>query len=170
MRKAFMAVLCLIGGCTLDRIEHDSAQYLAMARLSDEYNVERGTRWRLDDPGRLEMDATYDPNDARQIRLLQAAYVGVTRVYPLTLLEQSPAYLGVRRPSDEPVALLLHVDIPAADGRSDEFPVALVDLRTGAVIDRARLTVRAGWWRSADDAGAVSQLFSDYAAQLRPIQ
>ena len=170
MRKVFIAGLCLIGGCTLDRIEHDSAQYLGMARLSDEYTVERSTRWRLDDPGRLEMDATYDSNDPRQIRLLRAAYDGVARVYPLTVLEQNPSYVGASRLSDEPVALLLHVDIPPDGGRSEQFPVALVDLRTGAVVDRATLTVRAGWWDSADDAAAVAQLFSDYASQLRPSQ
>jgi len=170
MRKVFIAGLCLICGCTLERIEHDSAQYLGMARLSDEYTVERSARWRLDDPGRLEMDATYDPNDARQVRLLRAAYDGVTRVYPLTELAQFPAYLGVQRLSDEPVALLLHVDIPARGERSDSFPVALVDLRTGAVIDRATLTVRAAEWGNPDAAHAVAQLFSDYASQLRPRQ
>jgi len=170
MRKVFIAGLCLIGGCTLDRIEQDSRQYLGVARLSDEYSVERSTRWRLDDPGRLEMDATYDPSDPRQLRLLRAAYEGVIRVYPMTSLAQVPGYVGAQRLADEPVALLLHVDIPADRGRLDRFPVALVDLRTGAVIDRATLTVRAPWWGSADDASAVAQLFSDYASQLRPSQ
>ena len=170
MRTVFLAGLCMIGGCTLERIEHDSTQYLGMAGVSERYTVERSTRWRLDDPGRLEMDANFDPNDPGQVRLLRAAYDGVAQVYPLTLLRQEPTDVGTSRQPEDPVALLIHIDIPATGGHTKDFPVALVDIRTGAVIDRATLMVRSGWWGSADDAAAVSQLFCDYASSLRPKQ
>ena len=64
----------------------------------------------------------------------------------------------------------MHVDIPGTTIRHQPLSVALVDVRTGSVIDRATLTLHPGWWGSANDPAKVAQLFHDYAAQLRPSQ
>jgi hypothetical protein len=69
---------------------------------------------------------------------------------------------------EQPVELLMHIDIPAAASGISRFPIALVDVRTGSVIDRAMLSLQPSWWGSAHDPAQVAQLFYDYAAQLRP--
>jgi hypothetical protein len=167
-----MVLVTLADGCTLDRIEHDSSQVLGATRLAHELSIDRSSRWRIDDPGLLMLAAEYDPNDSRQVALLNAAFDGVNRVYPQTVLDPAPAMMGAPiEIISEPVALLIHVDIPSAAAAGvTRFPVALVDVRTGYVIDRATLTLRSSWWGGSDDSAEVAQLFHDYAAQLRPSQ
>ena len=170
MRLVFFAMLGLLGGCTLERMQQDSTQALAVARLSPELSIERSTRWRIDEPGYLTLVAEYDPNNEQQVAFLNAAYDGINRVYPRTVLDPVPAIFGVPPSTSEPVELLIHVDIPASTGGVARFPVALVDVRTGTVIDRATLTLRPSWWGHANDPAEVAQLFYGYAAQLRPNQ
>lgn len=159
-------------GCTVERIQHDSAQTLGVARLTDQLSAQRSSRWRLDDPGYLTMVAEYNPADPVQVTLLDAAFAGVNRVYPQTVLD--PTLAGVRAApivGEQPVELLMHVDIPSTIGSgAARFPIALVDVRTGSVIDRAVLTLRPSWWGLSDDPGQVAELFYQYAAQLRPSQ
>ena len=171
MRLLIVVTLGLLGdGCTLDRMQQDSTQVLSAVRLSDAVSIERSSRWRIDDPGYLTLVAEYDPADARQVTLLNAAFDGVSQVYPQAALDPAPAMNGAPpSPSSEPVALLIHVHIPSsARAGGTRFPVALLDVRTGNVIDRASLTVRPSWWGAANDPTEVTQLFHDYAAQLRP--
>jgi len=166
---AFLANLTC--GCTIERIEHDTTQALGVARLTDQLSVERSSRWRVDDPGYLTIIAEYDPADPAQVALLNAAFAGVNRVYPRTVLDPTP--IGLNGPiaiDEQPIELLMHVDIPATASDINRFPIALVEGRTGNVIDRATLTLRPSWRGSANDPAAVEQLFHDYAAQLRPSQ
>jgi hypothetical protein len=160
------------GGCTLERMQQDSAQVLGAARLAPELSVVRSTRWRIDDPGYLTLVAEYDPNDPQQVAYLNAAFLGINRVYPRTALDPVPVVAGAApTPSVNPAALLIHVDIPPSpSGSATRFPVALVDVRTSEVIDRATLTLRPSWWGGAYDPAEVTRLFQDYAAQLRPDQ
>ena len=68
--------------------------------------------WRLDDPGYLTIVAEYNPEDPAQIALLNAAFSGVNRVYPQTVLDPIP--VGAVAPiafNGQPVELLMHVDI-----------------------------------------------------------
>ncbi len=174
MMRVFMIWLLanLAIGCTVERIQQDSAHALGVARVTDQLSIQRSSRWRLDDPGYLTMVAEYNPQDPVQVTLLNAAFAGVNRVYPQTVLDPTPA--GVGEPvvvGDQPVELLMHVDIPSTAGSgATRFPIALVDVRTGSVIDRATLTLRPGWWGSSDDPGKIAELFYEYAAQLRPDQ
>lgn len=114
----------------------------------------------------------YDLPDQGRVALSNAAFAGVNRVYPQTVLDPTP--VGLNRPvavGEQPVELLMHIDIPAtATSGTTRFPIALVDVRTGSVIDRAMVSLRPSWWGSASDPGHVAQLFYDYAAQLRPSQ
>jgi hypothetical protein len=160
------------GGCTVERMQQDSAQVLGTARLAPQLSVVRSTRWRIDDPGYLTLVAEYDPDDAQQVAYLNAAFLGINRVYPQTALDPVPVVAGAApTPSVRPVALLIHVDIPrASSGGATRFPVALVDVRTNEVIDRATLTLRPSWWGASHDPADVTRLFQDYAAQLRPNQ
>jgi hypothetical protein len=160
------------GGCTLERIQQDSAQVLGTARLAPQLSVLRSSRWRIDDPGYLTFAAEYDPNDPQQVAYLNAAFQGVNGVYPRTALDTVPVGAGAATtPGAQPVALLIHVDIPPSpSGGETRFPVALVDARTNEVIDRATLTLRPSWWGAANDPAEVTKLFHDYAAQLRPNQ
>ena len=161
----------LASGCTIERIEQDSTRALGVARLTDQLSIERSSRWRIDDPGYLTIVAEYDPADPAQVALLNAAFAGVNRVYPQTVLDPTPiGFTGPIALSEQPVELLMHVDIPTAASGINRFPIALVDVRTGTVIDRATLTLQPSWWASPNDPRAVAQLFYDYAAQLRPSQ
>ena len=164
------ALVNLAIGCTVERIQHDSAQALGAARATDQLSIQRSSRWRIDDPGYLTMVAEYNPADPAQVALLNAAFAGVNRVYPQTVLDSTPA--GIDQPvatGDQPVELLMHVDIPSTAGSgATHFPVALVDVRTGSVIDRATLTLQSSWWGSSDGPAQVAELFYEYAAQLRP--
>ena len=173
MTRMFLlaALANLAVGCTIERIEQDSTQALGVARVTDQLSIERSSRWRLDDPGYLTIVAEYNPEDPAQVTLLNAAFAGVNRVYPQTVLDPTP--VGINGPiatGEQPVELLMHVDIPDATSGTSRFPIALVDVRTGSVIDRATLTLQPSWWGSANDPGKVTQLFYEYAAQLRPSQ
>ncbi len=173
MRLFMLAVLASLAvSCTIERIQQDSAQAFGVARVTDQLSIQRSSRWRLDDPGYLTVVAEYNPADPAQVALLNAAFAGVNRVYPQTVLDATPARVG--EPvgvGDQPVELLMHVDIPSTAGSgATRFPIALVDVRTGSVIDRATLTLQPSWWGSSDDPAQVAQLFYEYAAQLRPSQ
>jgi hypothetical protein len=170
MRMVLIAGLCMLGGCTVDGIEHDASQALGATRLTDQYTIERSSRWRVYDSDGIAMDANYDPSDERQLRLLRAAYDGVMRVYPRATLDPTPKALAAPDASTRSVALRLHVDIPPHGGGALGFAVALVDAQTGGVIDRATLAVRSSWWGGAEDPAAISRLFCDYALQLRPLR
>ncbi len=156
-------------GCTIERIQQDSEQALGVTRMTDLRSIERSSRWRVDDPGYLTIVAEYDPADQAQVALLNAAFAGVNRAYPQTVLDPTP--VGLNGPvgvGEQPVEVLMHIDIPAAASGTTRFPIALVDVRTGGVIDRAILSLQPSWWGSANDPAQVAQLFYDYAAQLRP--
>ncbi len=173
MTRMFLLVALanLAVGCTIERIEQDTTRAFGIAGATDQLSIERSSRWRLDDPGYLTIVAEYNPEDPAQVALLNAAFYGVNRVYPQTVLDPIP--VGPVAPiasNGQPVELLMHVDIPDATSSAGRFPVALVDARTGSVIDRATLTLHPGWWSSVNDPGKVAQLFHDYAAQLRPSQ
>ena len=163
---------CFLGGCTLERMEQDAAQSLGVVRLADEHSIQRSSRWRIGDPGNIAMVAAYDPENAQQVALLNAAYAGVTRVYPQTVLDRQPTTFGVIPAwNPDPFALLIHVGIPAVNGTDAAiYPVALLDVRTGAVIDRAMLTLQPSWWGAVDNAESIARLFAGYAAQLQPVQ
>jgi hypothetical protein len=67
--------------------------------------------------------------------------------------------------------MLIRVDIPSPSGSgTTRFPVAVIDVRTASVIDRAMLTLRPSAWGAGNGPADVAQLFSDYAAELRPVQ
>jgi hypothetical protein len=171
MNRIFLLAVLgnLAVGCTIERIQQDSEQALGVARITDLRSIERSSRWRVDDPGYLTIVAEYDPADQGQVALLNAAFAGVNRVYPQTVLDPTP--VGLNGPvvvGEQPVELLMHIDIPAAASGISRFPIALVDVRTGSVIDRAMLSLQPSWWGSAHDPAQVAQLFYDYAAQLRP--
>lgn len=173
MTRTFLLVVLanLAVGCTIERIEQDTTRALGIAGATDQLSIERSSRWRLDDPGYLTFVAEYNPEDQAQVALLHAAFSGVSRVYPQAVLDPSP--VGAVAPiasNGQPVELLMHVDIPGTTSSTSLFPVALVDARTGNVIDRATLALHPGWWGSSNDPGKVAQLFHDYAAQLRPSQ
>ncbi len=174
MRLMVVATLGFFaGGCTIERMQQDTSYGLGAAHLEPQLSIERSSRWRIDDPGYLTLVAEYDPNDRRQVEFLNAAYLGINRVYPQTVLDELPAAAGAApRWSADPAALFIHVDMPPAASRGvARFPVALIDGRTGFVIDRATLTLRSSWWGSAaNDPAEVTQLFYNYASQLRPSQ
>lgn len=163
---------CCLGGCTLERVEQDAAQGLGVVRLADTYSIQRSTRWRIGDPENVAMAAAYDPSDARQVAVLNAAYAGVTRVYPQTVLDRQTTTFGVvPQWNPDPFALLIHVGIPSVNNTAAAiYPIALLDVRTGAVIDRAMLTLQPSWWGAVDDAESIARLFADYAAKLQPVQ
>jgi len=163
---------CWLGGCTLERIEQDTAQALGVVRLADAHSIQRSTRWRMGDPDNVAMVAAYDPNDAQQVAVLNAAYAGVTRIYPQTVLDRQPTTFGVIPEwNPEPFAVLIHVGIPSFNGTdAGIYQIALLDVRTGAVIDRAMLTLQPRWRGGLDDAESIARLFAGYAAQLQPVQ
>ncbi len=108
-----------VSGCTLERMRQGSAQALGTARLAPQLSVVRSTRWRIDDPGYLTLVAEYDPNDAQHVAYLNAAFLGINRVYPRTALDPVPAVAGAPPAlSVTPAALLIHVHIPPAGFRS----------------------------------------------------
>lgn len=163
---------CCISGCTLERIEQDTGHGLGVVRLADAYSIQRSARWRIGDPGNVALVAAYDPSNEQQIAALNAAYDGVTRVYPQTVLDRQPTAFGVIPEWDpDPFTLLIHVGIPAVNGTDPAiYPIALLDVRSGAVIDRATLTLQSSWRGAVDDPESIARLFAGYAAQLRPSQ
>jgi hypothetical protein len=172
MRLVIVVLLSVLAsGCTLERVQQDSAQVLGTLHVAQQLSIERSSRWRIDDPGFLTMAAEYDPADPQQVALLDAAFAGVNRVYPQTVLDRAPTASGALPDVFEPVAMLIRVDIPSSSGGgTTRFPVAVIDVRTGSVIDRAMLTLRPSAWGAANAPSDVAQLFSDYAAELRPAQ
>jgi hypothetical protein len=162
MRSSIILVVVLaLAGCTLDRMEHETGKALGVVGISDSYSIERSSRWRVDDPTLLELSATYDPSNEREAALVQAAYAGIASVYPQTVFDPPAQAL----PTGLDVPLRMHVDVVSPGANS--FPVALIDGRTGYVIDRATLTLRRGVSGSPDDDAAVSRLFAKYADGLR---
>ena len=69
------------------------------------------------------MVAEYDPDDPQQVAYLDAAFLGVNRVYPQTVLDPLPVVRAPRRHRGvQPVAMLIHVDIPpSVEWRRDAF-------------------------------------------------
>ncbi len=152
--------LALLEGCTLARIEHDGSEAAGAARLTNGYSIDRSSRWRLADSEPLEFSAARDPEDPGEVELIGAAYAGVARVFPQAVLVAADA-------ADTGTAVRMVVELPRDGARSDRFPVTLLDARAGGLIDRAVLTLHSGWGSSPGPSG-VSQLFADYALQLRP--
>jgi hypothetical protein len=50
--------------------------------------------------------------------------------------------------------------------RAFDVEVSLLDGRSGAMIDRARLRLAPAWWQARVDHLSIARLFEKYAAQL----
>ncbi len=181
-RLPFLVLLCLSQGCNYAPIANGLTTGLALTGQAPHYEAHRSTRWTIADPSSVILTGDYDPATAADQRFLAAAHDGLRRIFPQTSLQ--PAPLNVNAASmaaavaDEPAELRVHVVVPRyADnlplpGAASAFDVevALLDGRTGRLIERARLRLAPAWWQANVGHRSIADLFENYAAQLIAVQ
>lgn len=172
----WMAVLiwALAGsGCTVQHIQHDSAEVLEWLRLKNGARVQTTTRWQLPRDARIQV---VEAGPAPDPSWLAAAQAGVDRAFPAGRPERPDFRLLVMWPPGEeprarPVSFWEIVDmdqfLPDFQGAFD-LQVALVDEADGSLVEAAALTVTPHWFASESSGPRlVRQAFERFATDFR---
>lgn len=155
-------LLLATAGCTLGRIEADTARGLQWLRLTPGTDVAGSGRWQLPRDARIQVE---EAGPAPRPAWLAAAQAGVDQVFPAPAAPPGRTYrLLVTWPEDGASSSLL-------PGMQSAFAlqVSLVRAHDTAVVEAARLDVSPRWLsRARAGPDLVRRAFRDFAAGFRP--
>lgn len=156
-----LLVALLVGGCTVSRMEHETAQTLEWLRLKSSTDSTAISRWQLPRDTRIRVRETAPAPNADW---LSAAQAGVDSVFP-----------GHPGGGEEP--LILQVIWPTAQPDRVMWPdfqapvpmrIALLRAADGALLESAELTARPHWFMfQGTSPDLVRQAFRSFAAEQR---
>jgi hypothetical protein len=162
-----------LAGCTVQRIEADTAAALEWLRFKSGTEVRGTTRWQLPRDARIQV---VEAGPADDPSWLAAAQAGVDRVFPLTSYADPDYRLLVAwppagRPRGPEVSFWEIVDmdqfLPDFQGPF-QLRVALLRTADGALVEAAALEVRPHWFTSeAKGPMLVQRAFEAFADDFR---
>jgi hypothetical protein len=151
----------LLGGCTVSRMEHDTAQVLEWLRLKSRTDSTTVSRWQLPRQTHISVRETAP---APHPDWLSAAQAGVDSIFP-----------GDPGAGDEP--LILQVSWPTAQPDRVMWPdfqapvpmrIALLRAADGALLESAELTAQPHWFTAQGTSpDLVRRAFRSFAAEQR---
>lgn len=176
MQIFFALILLLCTACSFAPVSRGLSNALAVTGQTAHHDAQRSTRWKIAHPSSVILSGEFDESSAADHAFLVAARDGLRRVIPQTQLNESPIDGTAMREAvtAHQAELRIHVRVPSYQSAvpmpgaapTVSVDVALLDGRSGQLIERAQLRMSPAWWQMRVDEAHIAGLFEHYAEQL----